>query len=241
MRSLSFCGALLLAELLACAVGYGQAPAPTLTLPKAVSGDPAAFIKVSATTNGKIVQWVAVTPGLNVFPAELLRDSLTTVVTGTKSGDYTLLAYTALGDAPSPPALCVVTINGPPIPPPPVVPPTPPPSAELQSIVAPIKLVMATADRAKAATFAAAWFDFATAFKSATERPTQTGTFKASVQAFVIATATKAGLAGAFPGFSLALEQSFVARFGDQDIALDASKAGEWLSAVQWACAGGGQ
>jgi hypothetical protein len=113
---------------------YAQEPDPTpvapkLVLPVTATGDVGAFIAVTAETNGTQVRWVSMTPGLNVFPAELLRDSRSTVVTASREGDYTLLAYTALGNVPSQPSVMHVIV-GQPVPPEPGPGPgpTPPPS-----------------------------------------------------------------------------------------------------------------
>lgn len=109
-------------EVLGVAEVHAQDPMPTpaapkLVLPVTVSGDVGAFVTVTAETNGSQVRWVGVTPGLNVFPAELLKDSRSTVVTASREGSYTLLAYTAINNVPSQPALMQVVI-GKPAPPP---------------------------------------------------------------------------------------------------------------------------
>lgn len=98
---------------------------PSITIPDRVKGEPGAFVRVTATTDGKNVRWIALTPGLAVFPADLLRDSRTTVVVALRPGAYRLLALTAVGDELSEPAECVVEIAGDP-PPPGPEPPTPP-------------------------------------------------------------------------------------------------------------------
>jgi len=104
--------------------------AQSLTLPAEVKGDPGAFLSVPATTDGKVVRWVALDAGLNIFPVELLKDSKTAVVTAPK-GRYRLLAYTALGDVPSAPAICTVIIGeAPPIPPGPGPGPDPGPTPD---------------------------------------------------------------------------------------------------------------
>lgn len=98
---------------------HAQEPTPAkpkLTLPASVTGEAGAFIKVEADTNGQQVRWVALTPGLNVFPADLLRDSRFTVVTATREGSYTLLAYTAINSVPSEPVTMQVIIGSPPTP-----------------------------------------------------------------------------------------------------------------------------
>lgn len=110
--------------LLVCSVASGQ----TVTLPKEVVGGVSAFIPVSAETDGEIVKWKALDAGLNVFPADLLRSTKTTIVISPKAGRYRLLAYTAKDNIPSDPAETVVIVGDDPGPTPPVppVPPTPP-------------------------------------------------------------------------------------------------------------------
>lgn len=108
------------------------ASAQRLTLPAEVKGDPGAFLSVPATTDGKVVRWVALDAGLNIFPVELLKDSKTAVVTAPK-GRYRLLAYTALGDVPSAPAICTVIIGeAPPVPPGPGPGPGPTPDPDVK-------------------------------------------------------------------------------------------------------------
>jgi hypothetical protein len=114
-----------------CATVSAQAPAPlSLEVPN-VTGNATEFIVVRAVTTGVNVRWFAKTPGLNVFPADLLKSSLSTVVTAQKDGQYVLVAYTARGDMPSEPAFCTVTVGPKPIevvpPPGPEPPPVPPP------------------------------------------------------------------------------------------------------------------
>ncbi|MFO0929158.1 MAG: hypothetical protein U0736_19400 [Gemmataceae bacterium] len=113
----------LLFVLLWPAVLFGVSP--SITIPDRIKGEPGAFVRVTATTDGKNVRWIALTPGLAVFPADLLRDSRTTVVVALRPGAYRLLALTAVGDELSEPAECVVEIAGDP-PPPGPEPPTPP-------------------------------------------------------------------------------------------------------------------
>ncbi len=119
-----FCQAVLAAAVLA-------AP-PTLTLPAEVKGDVTAFIKIPAVTTGKNVQWVSLDQGLNVFPIDQLKDTKTAIVTSARAGRYRMLAYTALADELSEPAICVVVVGQPgPEPgpgPTPPTPPTPPPT-----------------------------------------------------------------------------------------------------------------
>ena len=216
-----------------------SADLPTIGLPVEVKGNPGAFIKVAATTNGHEVRWFAATPGLNVFPGEMLKASRATVVYAAEPGEYTLVAYTALGDMPSDPATVQVIVGTPPppVPPTPPIPPVPPaplPTPELQGILAPVKTVMASSDKTKAALWAGIWSDFSVTLNSG-QVPASTGSFKSALQAFANAAATKAGLVGAFPGFSAALEQSCGARFGSEDGALDPTRAREFTAAIAWA------
>jgi hypothetical protein len=50
------------------------------------------------------------------------------------------------------------------------------------------------------------------------------------------AAAQQLQLQGAFPGFSAALEKAFNDYLGDQDVALSADKAQEFVAAIVWAC-----
>lgn len=109
--------------LLSAAPAWGQA----VKLPAEVKGQPAAFVTVAAEADGPQVRWRAVDPGLNLFPAHLLRDTRTAVVTAAAPGRYRLWAWTAKGDVPSEAAECVVVVGDapPPVPPGPA-PPAPP-------------------------------------------------------------------------------------------------------------------
>jgi hypothetical protein len=63
-----------------------------------------------------------------------------------------------------------------------------------------------------------------------------TGQFKAALQAFDDAAFAKIGLSGAVPGFGDAVEQSFVAAFGKEDVALDATRSVDFFNALAAAC-----
>lgn len=110
------------AVVLLLALFASQAPGQTLKLPAEVKGLAGDFIQVPASTDGNEVRWVPLDAGLRLFPVNLLKDTKTAVVTG-RDGSYRLLAYTAKGDVPSEPAVCVVVIGG--VTPPPPPPPTP--------------------------------------------------------------------------------------------------------------------
>jgi len=87
-----------------------QTPVPKVEIPQVIKGDPNNFITVLPTTNGKVVKYVYLDKGLNVFPSALLANPIATVVTAPK-GKYRLLAYTAIGDAPSEPAICIINVG----------------------------------------------------------------------------------------------------------------------------------
>lgn len=92
----------------------------SLEFPPQLNGEPGQFIAVKPTKmEGKTVQYYAIDPGLNVFPASLLSDPTATVVTSVTPGTYRLLAWTALGDKPSPASLIRVNIQALPLPNPP--------------------------------------------------------------------------------------------------------------------------
>jgi hypothetical protein len=87
---------------------FGQSP--KVEIPEIIKGEPNSFITVLPTTNGKSVKYVYLDKGLNVFPSSLLSNPIATVVTAPK-GKYRLLAYTALADVPSDPAICVINVG----------------------------------------------------------------------------------------------------------------------------------
>lgn len=100
---------------------------PVVTLPQEITGQPGEFITIKPATTGKVVRFVALDTGLNLFPSDLLSDKTATVASCVQPGRYRVLAYTALGDAASPPAITTVVIGGaPPAPPKPVDPVVPP-------------------------------------------------------------------------------------------------------------------
>ncbi len=103
------------------------ADAPSLKLPASLNGDTNDFIQIAADTNGNVVVWRVVDPGLKLFPTNLLRDTKTAVVTSGTPGKYRVWAVTALGGVPSEIAECVVVV-GTPVPPPP---PPPGPVSDL--------------------------------------------------------------------------------------------------------------
>lgn len=83
-----------------------------LEFPPDFKGEPGQFVTIKPTkTEGKMVQYYAIDPGLSVFPAALLVDPTATVVSAVQPGHYRLLAWTAVADKPSPPSLIRVSIG----------------------------------------------------------------------------------------------------------------------------------
>ena len=83
---------------------------PAIKLPAEVTAPAGGFIVVTAETAGKTVRWVALDAGLSMIPTSLLRDSKTAVLMAPK-GRYRLLAYTAIGDEPSEPAVTLIVVG----------------------------------------------------------------------------------------------------------------------------------
>ena len=87
-----------------------------IILPENITGRPGSFIQVEAKTDCKVVEWVLLDAGLELFPINLLANTRTAVVTSTTPGVYRLLAYGAAGDIPTKPAITTITIGTPPTP-----------------------------------------------------------------------------------------------------------------------------
>lgn len=109
---------------------------PTVDVPAEVSGAKGAFIVVTAVTDGKNAQFFPIDAGLNVFPANLLTDPKTTVVTAAEDGVYRLLVYSGNADGASLPKLVFVKVGTATAPPPkPKDPPTLPPTGSLYFVI----------------------------------------------------------------------------------------------------------
>src|SRR5689334_14040074 len=76
-----------------------------IRLPAEVKGEVNDFITLKAETSGKIVKWIVLDKGLSMFPSDLLKDSKTAIVIGSKEGKYRIMAYTALDNEPSDPVI----------------------------------------------------------------------------------------------------------------------------------------
>lgn len=109
--------------------------AQDISVPTAIKAEIGQFVTITAQTKGEIVQFYAIDPGLAVFPANLLVDKKSTVVTAQKNGVYRVLAYTSIDNKPTAPVLTSIVIGGEPNPLPPddnrPKPPAPPLTDEL--------------------------------------------------------------------------------------------------------------
>ena len=85
----------------------------SIILPENITGRPGSFIQVECKTDCKVVEWVLLDSGLELFPVNLLANTKTAVVTSTTPGVYRLLVYGATGDIPSKPAIVTITIGTP--------------------------------------------------------------------------------------------------------------------------------
>lgn len=143
------------------AVGVAWSGDPPSLVVQDVSGEANDFITVRAKTDGKVVRWRKVTPGLRVMPSELMRDPRAIVVMASKPGVYKLHAVTAVGDEPSEIVEVRITVrpegsDPDPVPPAPVppIPPGPVPPAPPDDLDAKIRAlfpkVPTAADKAAA-------------------------------------------------------------------------------------------
>jgi len=95
---------------------------PMIQLPERIEAKPGRLLVLEAVTTGKMLRWVSLSDGADVVPY-LEHKALFVAPT---EGEYRVLVYTALGDVPSPPAICVVVVGKPRPPGPPKPVPTPP-------------------------------------------------------------------------------------------------------------------
>lgn len=111
--------------LLLLALAFGADEVPLVELPTEVRAKPGRMIRLVVKTNGKVVKWSNPSDDCDLieFP-----DGKTAIFSAAIPGRYRVIAYTALGDQPSEPAICTILVGE--VPPPPVPPgpnpPTPP-------------------------------------------------------------------------------------------------------------------
>ncbi len=116
-------------SLLLLPLALAQAPAPSVTIPAEVKGQPGRIVRLTAETEQKIVRWHLDSSAADLVP---FPDSKIALFSAPKPGRYTVLVWTAAGDVPSPAAKCVVVIGDAPAPPAPA--PVDPFARDLQQL-----------------------------------------------------------------------------------------------------------
>ena len=102
---------------------FALATDPTVSLPPAVMARPGRLVQIAARTDCKLVRWYLAGDDADLIVMESTRSAIFSAMA---PGRYRILAWTAAGDIPSEPAVCVVTVgSAPPAPPGPVVPTDP--------------------------------------------------------------------------------------------------------------------
>lgn len=133
---------------------------PTVSLPPAVVARPGRLVQIAAKTDCKLIRWYLAGDDADLIVMESTRSAIFSAMA---PGRYKILAWTAAGDIPSEPAVCVVTVgSAPPVPPRPVV-PTDPLAVALKA------LFEANQDPAKATQLAALADVYRRAGKAATD------------------------------------------------------------------------
>jgi hypothetical protein len=104
---------------------FAQPVKPTLSVPATLSVPQPGLVILTAQTNCSWVGWHAIDPGIQLIPAELLKNSMTCVGFAGSTGTFHILAYAGNDTAAAPEQVCTVTVGSPTPPPPPPPPPTP--------------------------------------------------------------------------------------------------------------------
>jgi hypothetical protein len=128
--------------LLLC-LALGQDPAPRVSLPPLLKAEAGEWVVVPVSATGPTVMWYFPDPGLQEMPwDQLLPPDVAAKLRGKMvrartPGEYRLVAWTARGDVPSAPAVCVLVVAGtqPPPPGPPGPEPPPGPASKLWVVV----------------------------------------------------------------------------------------------------------
>ena len=97
---------------------------PKVTLPAELKARAGRLVTITVETNGRMVRWLSLSKECDLLP---IAGSKQAVFVAPARGRYEVMAWTALGDVPSEPAVLVVVVEGGPEPGP--TPPTPEPDA----------------------------------------------------------------------------------------------------------------
>lgn len=81
---------------------------PAVQLPATINAKPGRLVQIAAKTEQKIVRWFLSAPD----DADLIvmESTKTAIFSAVKPGSYRLVAYTAVGDMPSEPAICDIVV-----------------------------------------------------------------------------------------------------------------------------------
>lgn len=97
------------------------AQTPKVELPAELTAKPGRLIQISAKSEQKTIRWFLAGGDADLIIMESTR---TAIFSAMEPGNYKIVAYSAAGDVPSEPAICVVSV-GDPKPPSPIIPPLP--------------------------------------------------------------------------------------------------------------------
>jgi len=92
---------------------------PAVQLPTTMQAKPGRLIQIAAKSEQKTIKWFLVGDDADLI---VMESSKSAIFSATNPGSYKVIAWTASGDIPSDPAICVVQVGDSPAP----VPPTPP-------------------------------------------------------------------------------------------------------------------
>jgi len=84
------------------------AQSPKVELPAELQARPGRLIQITARSENKVVKWFLANGDADLIVMESTR---TAIFSAMESGQYRIVAYTAAGDVPSDPSVCVVTVG----------------------------------------------------------------------------------------------------------------------------------
>jgi hypothetical protein len=81
---------------------------PKVELPATLNAKPGRLIQITARTEQKAVKWFLASSDADLIVMESTKSAIFSAMI---PGDYRLIAYTAAGDVPSDPSICIVTVG----------------------------------------------------------------------------------------------------------------------------------
>ena len=126
LRLLSVLAACLMAAASGFAADPPPAVLPAVKMPAEIKITPGRLASIVIESNGKVTKFGCLSPEVDLFREyDPEANKIRVRVIAYTPGKYAIFAYTAMGDVPSEPAVCWLTVGDPP-PPVPPTPPTPP-------------------------------------------------------------------------------------------------------------------